>query len=84
MNRRAETGYARAGWNLRKCEFYRDGTIKDIKTVPCAKRYVVEHRDGSKTAYLHYVDGMTVWACCPNHWKGWKIVRRMVGEQEVY
>ena len=81
---KAETGHATAAHFFRNCEFYRDGTIKDIETVPCARRYVVEHRDRSKTAYLHYVDGMTVWAYCPNHWKGWKIIRRQIGEREVY
>ena len=46
-------------------------------------RHVYNHKDGSKTAYIHYVDGMEVWELNQKLWAGWKKVKTIVGEGEV-
>ena len=84
MNKLAETGYATAGYNLRKCTFYANGNVVDIKDVECAHKYIYDRGNGRKTAYLHYVDGMEIWELTPGLWKGWKLMHRTVGEKAVY
>jgi hypothetical protein len=55
----------------------------DIENKPCSKKYIYSHSDGSKTAYLHYVDGMQVWEYIPRL-KKWVLVKLCIGEKEVY
>ena len=50
---------------------------------PFAKRFIYDRGNGRKTAYLHYVDGMEIWERNPNLWKGWQLMVRVLGEQEV-
>lgn len=57
--------------------------IEDITTRSCWKMYIHANNDGSKEAYLHFVDGMETWRYLPE-WRGWKLMKIMIGEKEVY
>lgn len=48
------------------------------------RTYIVDKKNGRKTAYIHFVDGLEIWEYCPDLWSGWKIVKRIIGEKEVY
>lgn len=78
--KRKETGFSTAGYNLRNCTFYADGSIVDIKDVECLKMYIYDRGNGRKTAYLHYVDGVEIWDNDPVYGKGWKLGYRLQAE----
>lgn len=63
---------------------YRPEYIEDINSIPCARRIIYDRKNGNKTAFLHYIDGMNIYELCPNLWKGWKLMHQFVGETEVY
>lgn len=63
---------------------YRDGTLVDINEVKGPRKSVHKYPDGRAVAYCNYVDGMEVYELRPGAWMGWKLMRRFVGEKEVY
>lgn len=58
--------------------------IMTPEDIVCARKHVRNHTDGSMTVYANYVDGMEVWHFNPAKFAGGRLMRRFIGEQEVY